>query len=197
MAEANEKMDGMMAAVIGIDYNSLSDLLAKFKERYKKEVYIANYNDYSQIVLSGIRKNIEKAIDFLKENAVRKIIPLKVKIASHSPLMVDISTRLGGYVKIMEMENKPFINFYSSTSQGYCKEEELWNVLKMQLTSQINWVKTVEYFLNEGVNVFIETGPSKVLSGLVKRIADRSGRNILIFNTDRLSDLNNLKNFLN
>ncbi|MCL4416373.1 MAG: ACP S-malonyltransferase [Actinobacteria bacterium] len=195
MAEANEKMDGMMAAILGTDYNSLNDLLIKFKGRYKKEVYIANYNDYSQIVISGIRENMEKAIEFLKENGIKKVIPLKVRIASHTPLMMKVSRMLGDYVKSIMLQ-EPFINFYSSTSQGYCKKEEIWSVLKDQLTSQINWVKTIEYFLNEDVNVFVETGPSKVLSGLVKRIADKNQKDILIFNTDRLSDLNNLKNFL-
>ena len=196
MAEANEKMDGMMAAVLGADYESLENLLIQYKDKFKEEVYIANYNEYSQLVISGRRYSIEKAIDFLEENKIRKIIPLKVKIASHTPLMKDISVKVGDYLKNIIL-NEPVFNFFSSTSLIYPKMEEIKSVLENQLISQVNWVKSIEYFLNNEVNVFIEVGPGKVLSGLTKRIAEKNQKKeVLIFNTDNLSELNNLKNYL-
>jgi [acyl-carrier-protein] S-malonyltransferase len=191
MSSANEQMDGMMAAVLGTDYQTLENLLLDYKNIFKEEIYLANYNDYSQIVISGRQKNMEKAIGFLKENGVRKVIPLKVRIASHTPLMKDVSEKLGKYFQSIVL-NDPQINFYSSTSQIYPKKEEIKFVMEQQLIIPINWVKSVEYFLSNEVNTFIEIGPGKVLSNLVKRIADKNSKNVMIFNTDKLSDLNNL-----
>lgn len=195
MSKANEKMDGMMAAVLGTDYKALEDLLINYKDKFKEEVYIANYNDYGQIVISGERSNVEKAIDFLKENGLRKIIPLKVKIASHTPLMKDVSVKVGEYLDNITLDN-PVFNFYSSTSLSYPKKKEIRLVLEQQLISQVNWVKSIEYFLEEGANIFLEIGPGKVLSGLVKRIAEKNSKDVLIFNTDKISDLNSFKDFL-
>ena len=191
MADANEKMDGMMAAVLGINYDSLKNMLQDYKNKFREEIYLANYNDYSQIVISGLRKNMEKAIDFLKENGVRKVIPLKVKIASHTPLMKDVSEKLGEYFKSIVL-NEPQINFYSSAALDYIKKEEIKYAMEQQLVVPINWVKSVEYFLSQKADTFIEIGPGKVLSNLVKRIAEKNSTDISVFNTDKLSDLNNL-----
>jgi [acyl-carrier-protein] S-malonyltransferase len=196
MSEANEKMDGMMAAVLGADYQSLGDLLIDFKAKFSEEIYLANYNDYGQIVISGLRSSMEKAMEFLKEKGVRKIIPLKVRIASHSPLMKDVSGKLGKYFYDIVFKD-PEINFYSSTSMIYPKKEEIKSVMEEQLIIPINWVKSIEYFLSKEVDTFIEIGPGKVLSGLVKRIADKNSKEVQIFNTDKRSDLNNLIEFLN
>ena len=196
MSEANEKMDGMMAAVLGTEYRTLESLLLDYKNKFNEEVYLANYNDYSQIVISGRRSNMGKAIEFLKENGVRKVIPLKVKIASHTPLMQDVSEKLGKHFTNIVL-NDPQINFYSSTSLIYAKKEEIKSVMQEQLVIPINWVGSIEYFLNHEVNTFIEIGPGRVLSGLVKRIADKDSKNVLIFNTDKLPDLNNLIENLN
>jgi len=191
MSEANEKMDGMMAAVLGTNYQTLKNLLLDYENIFKEEIYLANYNDYSQLVISGKRKNMEKTIEFLKENGVRKVIPLKVKIASHTPLMKDVSEKLGKYFQSIVL-NDPQFNFYSSTSLSYPKKEEIKSVMEQQLVIPINWVKSTEYFLNHEADTFIEIGPGKVLSNLVKRIAEKNSKNVLVFNTDKLSDLNNL-----
>jgi [acyl-carrier-protein] S-malonyltransferase len=191
MSEANLEMDGMMAAILGTDYLTVNNLLQDYKIKFKGEVYLANYNDYSQIVISGSREDVNKAIDFLKENGLRKIIPLKVRIASHTPLMKDVSEDLGKYFYSLDL-NDPQINFYSSTSLIYPKKVEIKSVMEQQLLIPINWVSTIEFFLGNEVNTFIEIGPGKVLSGLVKRIADKNSKDVLIFNTDKLADLNNL-----
>lgn len=197
MAEINEDMDGMMAAVLGTDLDAIESVLSDFKKEYGKEVYVTNYNDYNQIVISGIRNDMENAIEFLKGKGIRKIIPLKVKIASHTPLMKSVAINLENYIKNMNLNN-PSIDFYSATSLGYRGKEELGSVLKNQLTSRINWVKTIEYLIfEEGVDIFIEIGPGKVLSGLVKRISEKNNKKIFVFNTDRMSDINDLKKFLN
>lgn len=191
MADANEKMDGMMAAVLGTNYEALKNLLLGYKDLYKEEVYLANYNDYIQIVLSGKRENLEKAIDFLKEKGVRKVMPLKVRIASHSPLMKEVSEKLGEYFRDIVLHD-PQSNFYSSTSLDFPKKEKIKSVMEEQLVIPINWVKSMEYLLGKKADTFVEIGPGKVLSNLVKRIAEKNSMDVSVFNTDKLSDLNNL-----
>jgi [acyl-carrier-protein] S-malonyltransferase len=196
MSDANEKMNGMMAAVIGVEYDYLNDLLEKFKEKNKEEVYIANYNEYNQIVISGLSSDVQKATQFLKENDVKKIIPLKVKIASHTPLMKDVSSNLEQYLNNV-LFKEPNFKFFSSISLTYPKIEEIKVNLKNQLLNQVNWVKSIEHFLNEEVNVFIEIGPGKVLSNLTKKIADKNQKEVQIFNSDNIENLINIKNYLN
>ena len=70
----------------------------------------------------------------------------------------------------------------------YPKKEEIKSVMEKQLLIPINWVSSIEYFLGNGVNTFIEIGPGRVLSGLVKKIADKNSKDVLVFNTDKLID---------
>jgi len=124
------------------------------------------------------------------------VLPLKVKIASHTPLMKNVSEKLGEYFCDITL-NDPQIDFYSSTSMSYPKKEEIKFVMEQQLVIPINWVSSIEYFLSKEVNTFIEIGPGRVLSGLVRRVADKSSKDVMIFNTDKLTDLNNLIENLN
>ena len=105
--------------------------------------------------------------------------------------MKEVSEKLGKYFCDITF-NEPVIDFYSSTSMIYAKKAEVKYVMEQQLLIPINWVASIEYFLSNKVNIFIEIGPGKVLSGLVKRIAEKNSKDVLIFNTDKLADLNNL-----
>ncbi|GAG71661.1 unnamed protein product, partial [marine sediment metagenome] len=95
MSEADRSAKGMMAAVLGTGISIIEDVLGGLKDR----VFVANYNDYLQIVISGYEDAVGEAIKELKLRGVRKIIPLKVGIASHSPLMKEVSDKLGRFIE--------------------------------------------------------------------------------------------------
>jgi [acyl-carrier-protein] S-malonyltransferase len=192
MSETNRGERGMMAAVLGTEINVIRDVLENFTDR----VFIANYNDCSQIVISGYESAVMEAIEKLKSKGAKKIIPLKVGIASHSPLMKRVSDELGKYIE----QNIVFMDmrfpFFSTTEVTYRRKDDLKKTLTGQLVNPIRWIDSIEYLLENGTDIFIEVGPGSVLSGLVGRIARRSGMVVTVLKTDRVEDIENLQSVL-
>ncbi|MBU4293305.1 MAG: ACP S-malonyltransferase [Actinobacteria bacterium] len=182
----------MMSAVLGAEISAVENVL----EKYKDSVFLANYNDYSQVVISGIKEDVVKAGEDLKSAGAKRVIELKVNIASHCPLMREASKKLTEYFEANSIVfGKSEIDFFSSTEVAYAKENEVKDALVRQLINPVKWVESIENLLNSGFRRFIEVGPGKVLSGLIKRIASKLGyEGVIILNTDSLYDLENLKN---
>lgn len=193
MNEASSKMNGMMAAILGSDLTLISDVL----EKYKNKVFIANLNDYTQTVISGYKDDVLNAVEDLKNSGIRKIIPLKVSVASHCPLMIEVSKQLDSFIKSnIEIFGVPKLDYFSTTRVSYINETKIKEVLVEQLVNPVRWLESIELMLENNYEYFIEIGPGKVLSGLVKKIASRSRKNeIKIFSTDSLEEIENLKNF--
>ncbi len=192
MENINDQTEGMMAAVLGLTGEEVEQSIKKSRGR----VYIANINDYKQIVISGFKKDVEKFIRFLKESSNAKIIPLKVRIASHCPIMQAVSDSLFNYLTKYSSGSLE-IDFYSSSEKKFCSEKEIVKALASQLVRPVNWLESIENLLDLGAEIFIETGPGKVLSNLVKRIAQKNNKAIHVFDTDNLKSIDNLKKFLN
>lgn len=198
MSKANETLEGAMAAIIGIDSDELANIINEFNDLDNKyhKVFIANYNDYTQSVITGKKVDVEKFLDFLKSKSNAKAIPLKVNTASHCPLMQQVSVKMGEYLERITLK-EPIVKFYSSSQLIFPSTSMIKDVLKNQLISPINWVKSIEFLLTSNSEIFIEVGPGKVLSGLVKKIAAKNGKKVEIFNTDNLLEIENIKKFFN
>jgi [acyl-carrier-protein] S-malonyltransferase len=175
----------MMAAVLGAESGPIEKVLESFKDR----VFIANYNDYTQIVISGYADDTRKAIEALKESGIKKVIPLKVSIASHCPIMADVSDKLGSFIDENIDFNDPGLPFLSTTEVDYIGGKGLKNTLTGQLVNPIRWYSSIESCLDKGIDTFIEIGPGKVLSGLVMRIARKNNKKVSIMNTNDLKDI--------
>lgn len=188
MSNADSTAKGMMAAVLGAKAGVIEDVL----EKYEGRAFIANYNDYTQIVISGYEQDIKNTITDLKEKGVRKIIPLKVNIASHCPLMGEVSRDLGDFIDKNISFKEPGLPFLSTTEAKYIGRDGLKGTLTGQLTGPIQWVDSVKLLLDKGINTFIEIGPGKVLSGLVLRIARKNKKNVDIMNTNDPGDIEDL-----
>jgi [acyl-carrier-protein] S-malonyltransferase len=192
MSEINKTINGMMAAVIGADIHLIEEVLHEYKDR----VFIANYNDYRQIVISGYGEAVEEVIEELKQKGVRKIIPLKTGTASHCPLMRGASAEIEKFIdKNIEFKDMN-LPFFSTTEVSYVNRENLRDTLTGQLINPVRWVDSIEYMLYKGADIFIEVGPGKVLSGLVERIARENDREVTVLNTDKMSDIKNLEKIL-
>lgn len=192
MCQADSSIKGMMAAVLGVSVNLVEDVLKDFKEK----VFIANYNDYTQIVISGYNDSVKRVIKRLKEKGVKRIIPLKVGVASHCPLMKEVSDKLGIFInenaEIMDLS----LPFFSTTEVAFRNKHDIAKVLTCQLTDPIRWVDSIKYLLNMDMDIFIEVGPGKVLSGLVRRIAEIKGKEVIVLNTDKMEDIEHMQNTL-
>lgn len=192
MCRTDRSTKGMMAAVLGAEIGVIEDVLSSFKDR----VFIANCNDYSQIVISGYKDAVRDAISDLKKRGIKKIIPLKVDVASHCPLMNEVSDKLAAFIdkniEFMDMK----LPFFSTTEVAYRNKHDIAKILTDQLTNPIKWVNSIEYLLNWDMAIFVEIGPGKVLSKLVERIAKVKDREVMILNTNTIEDIEKLKNSL-
>ncbi len=191
----SEESDNLgMAAIIGADFNDLCKVLRNFKDK----VYIANYNDYNQIVLSGYKKELLLILDEIKLLKIGKAILLNVKTASHCPLMLKVSEKLNNFFIEKKIKFKKLTtSFFSSTSLSFIDNRQVQEVLTSQLINPVKWVNTIEKALSIGINVFIEVGPSKVLTNLIRRICEKKQENkILTFCMDNFEEIERINDFL-
>ncbi len=172
MAEAKK---GSMAAVIGLSEDKLSEVLRKHNT-----LVIANYNSKEQLVISGDIEELRSAIEELKSVA-KRVIELNVSGAFHSPLMEEASVEFSKHLKKDEL-NEPKIPIIMNSTGGIAYSlEDVYNALIKQLRSSVLFIKMVNNAYNFGVKQFIEVGPLKVLSGLVRRIIEDAEIKILNF----------------
>ena len=161
------KGTGGMLAVLGADIEEISGLLYENKNKYK--CYLANDNSNGQIVLSGLNSDIEKIINDLKSKNIKNI-KLPVSAPFHCELMSKATFHMKD--KILNAKFKKPKNIIISNVTGSETQEvdEIKKLLIQQIESPVRWRESVVYMIKNGVTNFIEIGPGKVLSGLIKRI---------------------------
>ena len=167
MQSAVPKGEGGMVAVLGSNIEQIEKIIEENNDKY--ECFIANDNSNGQLVVSGNINNIDKFISDLKSNNIKNI-KLPVSAPFHCKLMkkaTDIMTK-----EITKLEFKDPINILISnvTGKEVTRGSLLKDLLIKQIESRVRWRESVMLMVNKGVNKFIEIGPGKVLSGLIKRI---------------------------
>ncbi len=167
MNEAGIRQPGTMAAVIGMTYENVKKCCM---EAYQAGIVeIANFNSPEQIVISGEIAAVERAMEIIKLKGAKRVIPLKVGAAFHSRLMKDAAE---AFVKsIDEAEfNQPAIPVVANVSAAIMTDpEELREALKKQMLSSVLWVDSIKAMADFGTDIFIEAGPGKALSGMIKK----------------------------
>ena len=166
MKKACEMNPGTMAAVIGLENKIVENCCMKIKEI----VVPANYNCPGQIVVSGEKNAIINVSRHLNENGARKVIPLNVGGAFHSPLMLPAKKVLEKFIKKIQFKKPSCLIYQNSVGKGVSDIEEIKKNLVDQLISPVLWTQSVNQMINDGINNFIEIGPGKVLQGLIKKI---------------------------
>jgi len=169
MQEAGSMYEGSMAAIIGMNDSDVDMVCKETEKIIEKPVVPANYNCPGQLVISGDRKAVEKAIEFAKEKGCRLAKLLPVSGAFHSPLM---KPALEGFKLKLEQVviNQPNCPVYSNyTALPTTNSETIRDNLVNQLTNPVQWTKSMQNMYSDGARSFIEVGPGKVLQGLVKR----------------------------
>ena len=164
MYEAGLKRRGGMVAVIGLDEASLAEICGETDTR------IANINCPGQLVISGAEENITKAADLAKERGAYRTIPLAVSGAFHTPLMQSAVDGMSEIIATLSFHDPVIPIIANTTTQPLTAAEEVKAELLRQLCNGVEWQRSIEFMVNEGVSTFVEIGPGKVLSGLIKRI---------------------------
>lgn len=172
MEEAVPAGVGTMAAILGMEE---ADLEAVTDEITAKgdTVQLANLNCPGQIVISGTKKGVEDASLLAKERGAKKVIPLVVSGPFHSVLMKPAAEKFTDVLNQIGIHNAEIPVIANVTAKAITDSAEIKEKLIEQLYSPVRWEKSVETMLENGVDTFIEIGPGKVLSGLVKKVNRR------------------------
>ena len=166
MQSAVPKGEGGMVAVLGSEIEKIETIIEENKNKY--ECFIANDNSNGQLVVSGNNVEIEKFILDLKSNSIKNI-KLPVSAPFHCKLMkkaTEIMAKEIGKLKFRDPEN---ILISNVTAKEITSSSALKDLLIKQIESRVRWRESVILMINKGVSQFIEIGPGKILSGMIKR----------------------------
>jgi len=186
MQNAVPKGEGGMVAVLGSTVEIVEKILKENENQFK--IQIANDNSDGQLVLSGKTDDIEKLITILKSNNIKNI-KLPVSAPFHCSLMNKATNIMSSEILKLNFQNSPIKLISNVTANEIRNVDELKELLIKQIENRVRWRETVIKMINGGVNQFIEIGPGKVLSGLVKRVNKDVGINTI--NSER--DIESLK----
>jgi len=164
MYEAGLRKPGGMVAVIGLDEALLAEVCSETDTR------IANINCPGQLVISGAKEKLTRAADLAKARGARRVIPLPVSGAFHTPLMQSAVDGMSEVIANLSFREPLIPIIANTTAQPITTVEQVKAELLRQLCNGVQWERSVEYMVNDGVSSFIEIGPGKVLSGLIRRI---------------------------
>ena len=167
MQEAVPSGEGAMLAVLGMASKELDKILEMNNKKY--ECFIANDNSNLQVVVSGLKKDINLLSDDLNNQKIKNI-KLNVSAPFHCKYMKTASEKMTSYINDLNMNDleKPIIS--NVTAKETTSSREIKSLLISQIEKKVRWLESVEYMINNGVKNFVEIGPGKVLSGLIKRI---------------------------
>jgi [acyl-carrier-protein] S-malonyltransferase len=169
MKRAGERSPGSMAAILGLDIPALEKVCAEASTR-DEIVQVANDNCPGQVVISGAKDAVERAIAGAKAAGAKRGIPLAVSIAAHSPLMASIQEEWNQAVDACAMRdpNIPVIGNVHAKPMKIA--DELRTDIKAQMDSRVRWTESVQEMRRAGVQTFVEVGSGSVLIGLIRRI---------------------------
>jgi len=169
MKESGEQQPGGMVAIVGLTAEQADAICVE--ARALGTIVRANTNSPDQLVLSGELAALDRATQLAREAGARAVVPLRITIASHSPLMQNAALKLAEILASIPLREPQVPIAANITGQLLTTAEEVRRELAEQLTGPVEWTRSVAQMVENGVNTFIEIGPGQVLSRLIKRIS--------------------------
>lgn len=160
---------GAMAAVLNASEEALSESLKEASE--VGYVDVANYNSPAQVVITGDEKAVAKAGELLLAKGARRVVPLAVSGAFHSKFMENAGQEFEKFVADLELNNAEIPVVTNVDAQPTTSAADFRIKMPKQIYSSVHWTQTIEKMAADGVEIFVEIGPGKVLAGLNKKIA--------------------------
>lgn len=190
----NETKGGAMAAVLNAPVGAISETLKEVQQI--GYVDVANYNSLQQIVITGDENAVQKAGEILLSKGARRVVPLAVSGAFHSKFMEGASKKFEEFVSTISLNNAEFPVITNVDAEETINANDFRVKMPKQICSSVFWTQTIQKMVNEDVEIFIEIGPGKVLSGLNKKIApDKAVYNV--FDSESLNNtINSLKSLM-
>lgn len=169
MQKACDMQESTMAAILGMEDALVEEICASIDE----VVVPANYNTIGQLVISGSKEGIAKAIELAKAKGARRALEIPVNGAFHSPLMEPARLELAEGIEQTTFQDSPIPVFQNVTAKPHTDKNEIKANLLAQLTSPVRWTQTIQHMAAAGATEFLEVGPGRVLQGLIRKV-DRS-----------------------
>lgn len=187
MDQAVPAGQGAMAAILALDGEKLAAICQEVSVA-GEVVQVANFNCPGQIVISGTKQGVDEACIKAKEAGAKRALPLVVSGPFHSALMQPAADQLAQVVENLSLQAPQIPVVSNVTSQFLTDVSQIKEEMVAQVTSSVKWEQNVEKLIAEGVTVFIECGPGKVLSGLVKKI-DRNVQTYCVYDEASLAQV--------
>ncbi len=169
MKRAGELNPGGMAAILGVDIPTLDKVCAEASTN-NEVVQVANDNCPGQVVISGNKSALERAMNGAKAAGAKRALPLQVSIAAHSPLMDSIQAEWNAAVDACAFETPTIPVVGNVHAKPMLTADELRADIKGQMQSRVRWTESVQLMLGNGIQSYVEAGTGEVLLGLIKRI---------------------------
>ncbi|RMH50645.1 MAG: [acyl-carrier-protein] S-malonyltransferase [Bacteroidetes bacterium] len=173
MATADDGRPGTMAAVLGLDDDAVEALCADVSGTDGGVVQAANYNAPGQVVISGDVRAVEQALEQARARGARRVVPLPVGGAFHSPLMEEARAGLAEALRTLEIRPPRCPVYLNVTAAPTTDPEEIRRRLLEQLTAPVRWAQILQRMHADGARRFVEVGAGNVLTGLVRRTLGR------------------------
>tara|TARA_B100000035_G_scaffold81144_1_gene68041 strand:+ start:997 stop:1923 length:927 start_codon:yes stop_codon:yes gene_type:complete len=173
---------GGMLAVLGIETEKIKTMIDNNFENIK--CYLANDNSNGQIILSGKNEELEKFSLLLKEKNIKNI-KLPVSAPFHCELMRNATIKMEKIINDQNIQNPKYNVISNVSATEYKNIDEIKKLLIEQIESPVRWRESINYMISKGTSTFVEIGPGKVLSGLIKRI----NKEVKVLNIDSLEDI--------
>ncbi len=174
--------EGGMLAVLGVETDVVLKIINDNSERIK--CFLANDNSKGQLILSGKHDELNKFAILLKEKKIKNI-KLPVSAPFHCELMKEASIKMEKLINEQKFNYPKYKVVSNVTASKYQNTQEIKDLLIKQIESPVRWRESIDYMINNGTSTFVEIGPGKVLSGLIKRI----NKDVKVLNIDTLEDI--------
>ncbi len=185
-----------MAAVIGMDAQPLQEVCQEATQQTlaslpapthpgQGRVVIANYNAPGQIVISGEQHALEAASALAKARGAKRVIPLSVSGAFHSPVMEPAAQGMARFLQSVDLHDAAIPIISNITATPLTEKQALREELAQQVATSVQWIRSIEYLISAGITTFFEIGPGQALAGMIKRIA----KNVTIINIGSVTEV--------
>jgi len=177
MQEAVPQDEGAMAALIGMSGEEIESICSEISDD-SGLVSPANYNSPGQVVIAGHRDRVKRAMDMFRERGGKMAVELPVSAPFHCALMEPAARRMEQVLKDIVIDSPNTVLINNAEAHPLNDAGQIAPSLVRQVTSPVLWESSVRYMVGEGASAFIEIGPGKVLTGLIKRI-DRAAKSAI------------------
>lgn len=171
MQEACDAVPGGMTSILGLELPAVREIVEEASAA--GVVAVSNVNATTQIVISGELAALERAAEIAKERGARRVVPLTVAGAYHSPLMASATVKLQPALQALEISEPEIPFFPNVVGEPVSDPEQIRMGLLRQIESSVLWAPTLERMVGDGLDLVVEPGPGRVIAGLVKQVERR------------------------